>query len=136
MNTANPTERRGVPMRAVRVLAGSYLAISAVTLVAIVLMRDNTAMVNSAVWIRGTLVVASALLTLLFTARAAAGSRRAFLRLRIVSAVTVVAIVLVVALPDPFPLWLKIEQVACGLVLIGVVVQVNGPRLRSAFAGR
>jgi hypothetical protein len=63
-------------------------------LVAIVLLRDNAAVVDSAVWIRGVAVVASAALTCVFTARAAGGSRRALLRLRIVSVVMVVAIAL------------------------------------------
>ena len=69
----------------VKGLVGTYLGLSAATIVAVVLLRDNTAMVNSAVWIRSTIVLASALLTLSFVVRAARGSRRAFLRLRIVS---------------------------------------------------
>jgi hypothetical protein len=36
-------------------------------------------------------------------------------RLRIVSAVVLVAIVVIIAPPGGFPLWLKIEQGGCGL---------------------
>jgi hypothetical protein len=135
MTSTGQTHHR-MALRGVRALVGAYLALSAVTLAAIVLLRHDVAAVNSAVWIRGMAVVASALLTTLFAARAAAGSRRAYLRLRIVSTVMVVAIALIIALPGPFPLWLKIEQGVCGLLLLGVAVRVNGPRLRALFATR
>ncbi len=120
----------------VKALVGTYLGVSVATIVAVVLLRDNAAMVNAAVWIRSTIVLASALLTLSFVIRAARGSRRAFLRLRIVSAVMVIAIAAIIALPGTFPTWLKIEQGACGLLLIGVVALVNGKALRSAFAAK
>ncbi len=48
----------------------------------------------------------------------------------------VAAIVVIVAPPGTFPPWLKLEQAACGLLLIGVVVLVNGRRLRSSFPSR
>jgi hypothetical protein len=49
----------------------------------------------------------------------------------------VVAIAVIIAIPGTFPLWMKIEQGVCGLVLVGVVVQVNSRRVRSLFtAGR
>jgi hypothetical protein len=122
--------------RSVKLLAGGYLGISVLTLVAIVLLRNNAAAVNDAVWVRGSIVVASALLTFVFTVRAARGSRKAYRRLRIISGVMVVAIAVIITLPGTFPLWMKIEQGACGLVLIGVAVVVNGKHLRSLFAAR
>jgi hypothetical protein len=125
--------RTRAAFRGPRLLVGTYLTISALTLVAIVLLRDTSA-VTSAVWVRGTIVVATALLMFAFATRAAGGSSRAFLRLRIASAVMVVAIVVIIAIPGAFPVWLKIEQGVCGVVLVGVVALVNGKRLRSLFA--
>ena len=122
--------------RGMRILVGGYLGISVATLIAIVLLRDHPAIVNSAVWIRGTIVVASALLTLSFAARAARGSRGAYRRLRIISAVMVVAIATIIALPGTFPVWMKVEQGVCGLLLIGVVIVVNGRHMRSVFAAK
>jgi hypothetical protein len=121
-------------LRGVRLLVGGYLGISVLTFAAIVLLRDHASVVNSAVWIRGSIVVASAVLTTAFAARTARGSRRAYLRLRLVSAIMVVAIAVIIALPGTFPLWMKIEQGVCGLLLIGVVVIVNGRHLRALFA--
>jgi hypothetical protein len=123
-------------LRAARWLVGCYLAVSVLTLVAIILMRHDSAAVNSAVWIRGTIVTLSALLTVAFAARAARGSSRAFLRLRLVSAIMVVAIAVIVSLPGTFPVWMKIEQGVCGLLLVGVVILVNGRQARAAFAAR
>jgi hypothetical protein len=62
------------------------------------------------------------------------GTSRAYLRLRIVSTVTVVAIAVTIALPGTFPLWMKIEQGFCGLLLLGVVFLANGKLMRSMFA--
>jgi hypothetical protein len=119
--------------RALRVLVGAYLGLSVLTLIAIVLLRNDSSVVTSAVWVRGSIVVASALLTFSFTVRAARGSRRAFLRLRLISAIMVVAIVVIIALPGTFPVWMKIEQGGCGLLLLGVVGLVNGGHLRARF---
>jgi hypothetical protein len=37
-------------------------------------------------------------------------------------------------LPGPFPLWLKIEQSVCGLILLVVCILANGRATREAFA--
>jgi hypothetical protein len=132
MNTLTKTDN----FRGIRLLLGGYLGVSVLTLVAIVLLRNESAVVNNAVWVRGTVVVASALVMSAIARRAAGGSRRAYLRLRVASAIIVVAIAVIIALPGTFPLWMKIEQGVCGLLLLGVVVQVNGRDLRSSFAAQ
>lgn len=120
--------------RGLKLLVSGYAGISVLTLAAIILLRDHPTIVTSAVWVRATIVVLSGLLMYLLTEKAARGARRAFLRLRIVSVVVVVAIVVIIALPGTFPLWMKIEQGVCGLVLLGVVGIANGRHLRSVFA--
>lgn len=120
-------------LRRLTLLVRGYLTVSVVTLGVIVLLRNHSGVVNSAVWIRGTIVVISALVTTALAARAARGSRGAYRRLRIISAVMVVAIVAIIAAPGPFPLWMKADQAVCGLALIGVAVVANGARLRSLF---
>lgn len=121
-------------MRTVKLLVGAYVALSVLTLVAIFLLRNNHSIVNDAVWVRATIVVLSSLLTLMFTLQAGRGSQRGFLRLRIVSAVMLVAIGVIIWLPGLFPLWLRLEQGVCGLALLGVVILVNGRQLRSEFS--
>ncbi|MGW2483946.1 hypothetical protein ACWCWQ_29415 [Streptomyces sp. NPDC001571] len=122
--------------RGAKALVGAYFGISVLTLAVIVLLRDDSAEVNSAVWVRATVVAVSALVTLLCAVRAARGSRAAYRRLRIISAVTVVAIAAVVALPGTFPAWLKAEQAVCGVFLLAVVALINGKHMRALFAAR
>ncbi|MEV7377335.1 hypothetical protein [Streptomyces lydicus] len=120
--------------RATKLLVGCYLGISVLTLVAIVLLRGDVALVTDAVWVRVVIVVASALLMFISAVRTARGSRRAYRRLRILSSVMLVAIAVILTVPGVFPLWLKIEQGVCGLVLLGVATLVNGKHLRAVFA--
>ncbi|MER7580636.1 hypothetical protein [Kitasatospora sp. NPDC097691] len=128
----HPDTRRA--FRTVRRFVLAYLGLSALTLVAAFVLRDHPALVTSAVWVRGTIVVAGAGVTMLLTVRAARGSRGAFRRLRIVSAVMLAAIVTVVVLPGILPVWMRVEQGLCGLALLGVAVLVNGRHLRTLFA--
>jgi hypothetical protein len=121
-------------MRGLRLLVGGYLTISVVTLAVIILLRNNASIVNSAVWIRGTIVACTSILMFVYAAVAAQGSRRAYRRLRLMSGGMVVAIAVIISLPGTFPTWLKIEQGACGLILLAVVVIANGKQLRSLFA--
>ncbi|WP_042405222.1 hypothetical protein [Streptacidiphilus carbonis] len=129
---AHPETRTA--LRRLTLLVRGYLAVSVVTLAAVALLRNHSGVVNSAVWIRGTIVVISAMVTTALAARTARGSRGAYRRLRIISAVTVVAIVAIIAAPGPFPLWMKADQAVCGLVLIGVAAVANGARMRSLFS--
>lgn len=133
VNVEHP--RSVAALRSVQLLVAGYLALSVLTLIAIIALRNHTSIVNDAVWTRGTIVVGSALVTFLFARSAARGSRRGYLRLRIVSAVMLVAIVVIISLPGLFPLWMKGEQAVCGLLLLGVALLVNGKHLRSVFTG-
>jgi len=137
MNDKPATELRANSPKAfslVKALLVGYLAVSVLTLAAIVLLRNDVSVVNPAVWIRGTIVAASSVLTLAFAAGAARGSRGAYRRLRVITAVMPVAIVVIIALPGTFPLWMKLEQAVCGVLLLGVVAVVNGRVMRASFA--
>ena len=122
--------------RTIKLLISGYLGISVLSLLAIVLLRNHAADVNPSVWTHGIIVAASALLTFAFAVRMARGSRRAYLRLRIASAGMLVAIAVIIAIPGSFPLWMKTEQGAAGLILLGVVAIANGRQLRAWSAAR
>ncbi|MEV0346244.1 hypothetical protein AB0H88_10795 [Nonomuraea sp. NPDC050680] len=119
--------------RGMKVLVGCYFVISVLTLVAAYVLRDDPGMVTDTVWVRGAIVAVASALMFTFVAGTARGRRRAYLRLRIASAVMVVAIAVLISLPGFLPVWMKIEQGLCGLLLLGVVLIVNGRRLRSLF---
>ena len=119
--------------RPIQILVATYLVISIGTVVAAILMRNDPALVNTAVWIRGSIVVATSILMWFFVRGAARGSSKAYLRLRIASAVMVVAIAVILAVPGPFPLWMKLEQAVCGVILLVVVILVNQKSVRASF---
>ncbi|HEY3687873.1 MAG TPA: hypothetical protein VGL93_32850 [Streptosporangiaceae bacterium] len=122
-------------LRTLKVLLGAFLALSVLNLLTAYLLRDDAGEVNDAVWIRGTFVLASAVTLLMITLRVARGSRPAYRRARIISVVVLVAIAVVASWPGLLPVWMRVEQVVCGLLLLGVVAVLFGPRLRAAFAG-
>jgi hypothetical protein len=133
VSTPDHHARSRAALRSVTALVGTYLGVSVLTLIAIIVFRNDPAVVNIAVWIRGSIVVASATLMFVFAVRASGGAPRAFLRVRLISAIMLVAIVVIIALPGTFPLWMKLEQAVCGLLLLFVVFLVNGRRLRAFF---
>jgi hypothetical protein len=77
------------------------------------------------------IVLVSGLLTRRFTAQALQGSRRALLRLRIVTIVVPVAIAVVIAIPGDFPIWMKLEQ-GVGFVLLAAVAALLNRRVATS----
>jgi len=120
--------------RAVKLLLGGYLGISLLTLVAAILLRGNATIAPIAVLVRGTIVVGHALINLLFAAWMSRGSRVGYRLLRLSSAGMVVAIAVIIAIPGDFPVWFKVEQGLCGLLLLGVVIVSFSKQVRSVFA--
>ncbi|GAB3587117.1 hypothetical protein GCM10027445_66850 [Amycolatopsis endophytica] len=116
-----------------RLLVGGYLALSAATLAAVVAMSAGHVEVPDAVWVRTVIVVVTGALMFSFATRTLRGSRKAYVRWRVASAVMVVAIAVIVAIPGAFPVWLRAEQAACGLLLIAVVALISSRAARKAF---
>lgn len=121
-------------MRTVKLLSLTYLGLSLATIIAIVLLRDHPSLVNDVAVVRCTIVVLSAAVTTLFAVQAGRGSRKAYQRLRIVASVMIVAITVIVAWPGLLPAWIRVEQGACGLLLLAVVVLLHTSRVRRAVA--
>ncbi len=106
----------------VRGLVGAYLVLSCLTVVAIaVLSALAPAQVSPQAWVRGVIVAATSILTLLFANGAVKGSPRALLRLRIVLVVLVVAVAGVLFFL-PLPGWMVVEQAGCGVLLLGAAI--------------
>ncbi|MFF1921751.1 hypothetical protein ACFVW8_14395 [Streptomyces sp. NPDC058221] len=120
--------------RGTTLLVGCYAGLSVLALIAVVLLRNHHDLVTDAVWVRAVIVVATSILMVSFAVRTSRGHSRSYLRLRLASAIMLVAIAVIIALPGAFPVWLKVEQGVCGALLAGVVMVVNGKRMRSAFA--
>jgi len=118
----------------IRVLVACYVGLGLLGFGSTVLLRDHPQLVNTAVWVRGSIVLATSALMYRFAAVAARGKRSAFLRLRVASIVIPVTIAVIIALPDPFPVWMKVQQGLCALIVAGVAALVNRRFLREYFA--
>ncbi|MEU7164386.1 hypothetical protein AB0A70_07040 [Streptomyces morookaense] len=113
----------------VRALFGVVLAVSAATLAVAALVGGSPA-----VWVRGVIVVVISAVLLLLAGRAFRGSRPAYLRMRLMSTVAPVAIVVIVALPhDGFPVWMEAEQAVVGVLLALAAVMVGRKDARRAY---
>src|ERR1041384_5043487 len=120
--------------RVVKPIVGGYVGISVLALVTAYVWRNDAALVTDVVWVRGFIVLVTSLLMLSFALGAARGRRRAWLRLRFAAGIMVVAIVVLVAWPGLLPLWMRIEQGVCGLLLLIVAFIVNSEHMRAVFA--
>jgi hypothetical protein len=108
----------------IKVLLACYVGLGLVGLGATVLLRGDPHLVNTAVWVRCAIVAVTSSLLYLMAELASRGSRSAFIRLRIASIAVPLAIVVLVALPDPFPVWVKVQQTLCAVVVAGAAVLV------------
>ena len=120
--------------RPVKALVACYVGLGVLGFGAAVLLRDHPQLVNTAVWVRSSIVLATGTLTYVFAERASRGDRSAFRRLRAVSILVPLAIVVIIALPDPFPVWMKVQQGLCGIAMAVVAVLVNRSSVRRSFA--
>ena len=120
--------------RTMNALIGCYLGIAVLGFAIAFLFQGDRQVVNSVVWVRDSLMLASAVLLCVFARLAVLGSRRAFTRVRIVSVVIPLAIVVLIALPVPFPLWMRVQQGMGALTVAGLAVAVNGRSARAWLA--
>lgn len=99
------------------VIAYLVLSVAAVAVLAVLTLTVPD-MVSPQAWVRGVIVAATSVLTLLFANAAVKGRPRAWLRLRTVLVILVVAVLGVLAFL-PLPSWMVVEQAVCGVVLLG-----------------
>jgi len=123
MTTATQT-RRPAALGVVLWLVGGYLVLSWLTVVAIIVLSSvDPHLVNIQAWVRGIIIAVTSILTFLFARRAARGSQRGLLRLRIIVAILLVAVIAVLFFV-PLPAWMVVEQAVCGALLAGTAVLV------------
>lgn len=140
MNTSSTSAVRAVDapgrgaLHAALFLCIGFLVVSAVIVVAIIVLRNDPALVTDTVWIRCTLVLSSSVVMLIFMIGAVRGSRAAFNRARLISAIIFIAVCVIVAIPGFLPTWVWVEQVVCGLLLLPAVIALNLPNTRALLA--
>jgi hypothetical protein len=116
--------RNIVGSSAIRKTAVAYLVVSVAAVVVLAMLSVSAPQqAPTTAWVRAVIVAATSVLTVVFAHRAAAGHERALLRLRILVPIILVAVVLVL-LFLPLPAWMVIEQLLCGLLLLGLAILI------------
>lgn len=108
-------------------------AVSAIVLAVVAVMAFTGHEVTSFMWVRAAILLAIAPVIHRLAARAAAGSAKAFDRLRTLSTVMPIAIIGVDLIPGLCPAWYAVLQGLSGLALVAVAVLTRGSALRAAF---
>lgn len=107
-----------------------HLLLSLAAIAILIVDRDHAAVATTDAWVHGVIVAATAVLLASFAVRATGGSAAAYVRLRISSAVLLVALTVIALLPGAFPDWMRALEAVSAVCLAGVVVVVNRPRVR------
>lgn len=113
-----------------RLLVG-FLVMSVLLAAVTFVLRDH---VPGAAWGRVVGLLVASPLYLLFANRMAAGRRWAYVRLRLLSVLGTVGIVALVSVPGPYPVWMRVEQGAQGVVLLALAVVLAQPAVKARFA--
>jgi len=124
---------RRTALRPVLILLAGFLVVSAAMEVVLIVLSMTKGAVDSAIWSRCSLVLASSIVLLRFAVGAARGARRSWFRVRIIIPIVVIAVVAVVSIPGFLPDWVRVEQGVCGALVLGVAILVNLPRARALF---
>ncbi len=120
--------------RTARMLLIALTALSVATLIAAFLLRGDAREVNWVVWLRGAAVAAASLWFPTLLGQAQRGHRGAYRRLRVLSLIIPIGIVLIIIAPDTgYPLWMKWEQGLVGVLVLGVALLLSQRRIRDVF---
>ncbi|MGW1260205.1 hypothetical protein ACWD5Q_34840 [Streptomyces sp. NPDC002513] len=110
-----------------------YGALSAVALLAVIVVSSSGRMVNTFMWVRAVLLPVVAVLIYRMTVSASRGSRRAFERVSALAVIMPIAIIGVDLIPGACPPWYAVMQAVCVLPIIRVAFITRGSALRAAF---
>jgi hypothetical protein len=122
--------------RPILILLAAFVVVSC-AMEAVLIVQSFTGLeVDTAIWIRCSLVLASSVTLFLIALVAARGSRNAWIRVRIISVVVVVAVIVIVSIPGFLPDWVRVEQAVCGALVLPASVLLNLPRTSALFPKR
>lgn len=121
-------------LRPVVGLIGVHLLLSLAAVGVLIADSGDPAVATQDAWVHGVIVAATAVLLLFFAVRALGGKRPAYVRLRISSGVLLVALIVIVALPGAFPVWMRAMEAVSALCLAVAVVIINSGGARARFA--
>lgn len=120
----------------VRALTWVYALATLATVAVLWRERDNRGIATDHAWGHAVVVLVLAVVMVAGARRASHGSRRALRRLRIISVVIPVVSLVIVAIPEFLPVWMRVEQGVYGalLLVIAVLTRADPISLRSRDA--
>ena len=124
---------RRAALRPVLVLLTAFTGVSLAMLGVLIVQSTLGIAVDTAVWVRCSLVFASGVVMLLIARSASRGSRAAWVRIRIISPIVLVAVIVIVSIPGFLPDWVRVEQALCGLLVLPAAILLNRPRMGRHF---
>ncbi|WP_431278214.1 hypothetical protein [Leifsonia poae] len=124
---------RRAAFRPILILLTGFLVVSLAMEAVLIVQSATGTDVDIAIWIRCSLVLGSSIILLWIAVSAARGSRPALVRLRIISPIVVVAVVVIVLIPGFLPDWVRVEQAICGALVLPVAILANLPQMRAHF---
>ncbi len=110
-----------------------YGALSAVALLAVIVVSSSGHVVNTFMWVRAVLLPVVAVLIYRMTVSASRGSRRTFERVSALAVIMPIAIIGVDLIPGVCPPWYAVMQAVCMLPIVRVAFITRGSALRPAF---
>ncbi len=113
------------------VIFGVAGAILLATLVVVVIAHGTPSVF---MWVRATILLAMAPLLRLFAERARRGGRSEFQRLRLLSTVLPIAIVVVDLIPGVCPIWYAVMQSVSALALAPIALLMRRQEIHRAFS--
>jgi hypothetical protein len=128
-----PVSELRTRFRPMLVLIAAFVLISAAMEGVLVVQSVTGTFVDSSVWIRCSLVLASSIVLMLLTVGASRGRRGAWIRLRIITVVVVIAVIVIVSIPGFLPGWVRVEQGVCGALVLPVAILLNLPRTAALY---
>ena len=133
--TAAPSlsDERRARFRPLLSLLAGFFAVSLAMEAVLIVQSALGIPVDSAIWIRCSLVLASSIVLWLIAFTASRGSRTAWIRARIISVVVVAAVIVIVSIPGFLPDWVRIEQGVCGALVLPAAILLNLPRTTRLF---
>ncbi|GAB1819829.1 hypothetical protein [Herbidospora sp. RD11066] len=121
-------------LQRIRTLFIGMAVVSVATLITAAALRNHPDLVNWVVWIRSAAVAAASLWLIALAGQAIRGKRSAYVRIRTISILGTIGIVLICVAPDSgYPLWMKFDQGLIGLLLAGVAILATRHAVRAAF---
>jgi hypothetical protein len=123
-------------MRCVRWLVAAFIGTNLAALTINLVYAHSSGIVTEVTWTRTFILLGAGAVLLFFANGVGRGSFKSYLYVRIESAVLLVTVIVLVAIPGLLPGWMVVQQLVCGVLLLAITIVTSATPLRAAFQRR